>query len=324
VLDRLDREIVHALHLDGRAPFRHLADVLGVSPQTVARRYRALRSSAGLRVVGLPQPDRVGLARWMVRLTAAPATAGELARALARRPDTSWVRLTSGGTEIVAIVTAPAGSPSLLLHDIPRTSSVTAVSAHYVLHVYLGGPSTWAGRVDALSPEQQERIRPEHAAGERPEPAGLTPADHGLLDVLSRDGRAGYAELAVATGSSQATVARRIAELRAAGAVYFDVEIDDAQLGVSTRAMLWMAVAPSWLDRVATAMAGHAELAFVAATTGPSNLIAQALCHSPEDLHRYLTRRLGALDGITAIETAPVLQTVKAAGAVPFAPARRR
>jgi DNA-binding Lrp family transcriptional regulator len=93
---------------------------------------------------------------------------------------------------------------------------------------------------------------------------------------------------------------------------------------VSTRAMLWMAVAPPWLDRVATAMAGHDELAFVAATTGPSNLIAQALCHSPEDLHRYLTRRLGALDGITAIETAPVLQTVKAAGAVPFAPARRR
>jgi AsnC-type helix-turn-helix domain len=148
VLDRLDREIVHALHLDGRAPFRRLADVLGVSPQTVARRYRALRSTAGLWVVGLPQADRVGLARWMVRLTAAPATAGELARALARRPDTSWVRLTSGGTEIVAIVTAPvtpAGSPSLLLHDIPRTSSVTAVSAHYVLHVYLGGPSYLGG-----------------------------------------------------------------------------------------------------------------------------------------------------------------------------------
>jgi hypothetical protein len=75
---------------------------------------------------------------------------------------------------------------------------------------------------------------------------------------------------------------------------------------------------------VATALAVHDELAFVAATTGPSNLIAQALCHSPEDLHRYLTRRLGALEGISAIETAPVLHTLKAVGPLQPAPARRR
>jgi DNA-binding Lrp family transcriptional regulator len=76
-----------------------------------------------------------------------------------------------------------------------------------------------------------------------------------------------------------------------------------------------MAVAPAQLDRVATALAGHDELAFVAATTtGPTNLVAQAMCADPEALHRYLTERLGALDAIHALETAPVLATVKAAG----------
>ena len=325
MLDRLDREIIHALHLDGRAPFRRIADVLGVSPQTVARRYRALRSTAGLRVVGLPEPDRVGLARWIVRLTAAPATAGELAHALARRSDTSWVRLASGGTEIVAVVTAPVaptGSPSLLLHDIPRTSSVAAVSAHCLLHIYLGGPSAWAGRVDALAPGQQERLQPERISAPA-EPVGLTEADSGLLEVLSRNGRAGYGELAAATGWSASAVARRLDELRAAGAVFFDVEVDDAQLGVFTRAMLWMTVAPAHLDRVALALAGHPELAFVAATTGLSNLVAQALCNNPGDLHGYLTRRLAFIDGITTIETAPVLHTLKAVGPLASAPTGR-
>jgi len=63
---------------------------------------------------------------------------------------------------------------------------------------------------------------------------------------------------------------------------------------------------------VATALAGHEELAVVAATTGPTNLVAHALCRDAEALHTYLTRRL-TWEAITHIETAPVLRTYKAA-----------
>ncbi|MGA8112058.1 MAG: Lrp/AsnC family transcriptional regulator, partial [Actinocatenispora sp.] len=180
MLDDIDRAIVHALHVDGRAPLSRIGDVLGVSAQTVARRYRRLRAEAGLRVVGLPDAHRAGRTQWIVRLTAAPAAAGELARALARRPDTSWVRLTSGGTEIVTIVTAPRadpGSPALLLHDIPRTGGVTAVTAHCLLHTYLGGPTAWPGRAEALTGEQADRLRfgPARQAGDRAEPEDDTP-----------------------------------------------------------------------------------------------------------------------------------------------------
>jgi DNA-binding Lrp family transcriptional regulator len=327
MLDRLDRGLVHALHVDGRAPFSRIAAVLGVSPQTIIRRYQRLRAQAGLRVVGLPNPERTGQTRWIVRLTAAPATAGALARSLARRPDTSWVRLTSGGTEIVTIVTAPQanpGSPSLLLHDLPRTSSVTAVSAHYLLYIYLGGPTAWPGRAQALSPDQQAQLQPpdastgsDHDRNAGAAFAALTAPEQRLLEVLGRDGRASYADPATATGWSQATVARQLAELRAHGSIFFDVEVDDTHLGIGTRALLWMTVAPAHLDQVATALASHHELAFVAATTGPSNLVAQALCPSPAALHHYLTRRLATLDGVTTIETAPVVHTVKAAGPLP-------
>src|SRR5690242_6645963 len=109
MLEDLDRQLIHALHIDGRAPFSRIGEVLGISPQTVARRYRRLRAEASLRVVGLADPVRIGLVQWMVRLTTTPRTALDLAHALARRADTSWVKLTSGGTEIFAIVHAPAG-----------------------------------------------------------------------------------------------------------------------------------------------------------------------------------------------------------------------
>lgn len=329
VLDDVDRGLIHALHVDGRAPFSRIGAVLGVSTQTIARRYQRLRTDAGLRVVGLADLQRPGQTRWLARLTASPHTAQDLAAALARRADTSWVKLASGGTEIVAIITAPndaANGHSLLLHDIPRTASITAVSAHCLLHFYLGGPTAWRGRANVLTERQLDELRPPRPREAAPRTQQLTDSDDELLAALARDGRASQADLAAATGWSAATVARRLVDLQATGAIFFDVELNDALLGATTQALLWMAVAPAQLDAVASALAGHDELAFVAATTGPTNLVAQALCPDPMALHRYLTRRLGAIEGIRTLETAPVLRSVKAVGPIdPGAgPARRR
>jgi DNA-binding Lrp family transcriptional regulator len=313
VLDDIDRALVHALHIDGRAPFSRIAEVLGVSTQTVARRYQRLRRDAGLRVVGLLAPDQAGDTRWIVRLTAAPATAGDVARSLARRSDTTWVRLTSGGTEIVAVVTAPmVDGPALLLHDIPRTASISTVSAHAVLHTYLGGPTTWPGRTQALDTGQQDRLRrTPHVVHGAPERIELDSAEQRMLAVLAQDGRAGYGALAAATGWSAATAARRLSDLRDRGAIFLDVEIDDTHLGVATRTMLWLSVAPAALDSTARALAGHTEPAFVAAITGTHNLVAQVLSSGPAALHGYLTGPLADLDAIHTIETTPVLRTLK-------------
>ena len=315
-LDDLDRRLVHALHIDGRASFARIAAVLDTSTQTVARRFQRLRARAGLRVVGLAEPARSGGQQWIVRLTAAPGRALAVGRALARRPDTSWVRLTSGGTEIVAIVrTVPDGTGdphALLLRDLPRTSAVTAVSAHLLLHVYQGGPAAWRGRASALSPDQVAALRPGWDEGQE---AGLDGADRALLAVLHRDGRTPWADLAAATGQSPATARRRVARLRAAGLLFLDVEIDDRLYGVTAQALLWLSVAPARLHTVAQTLAAHAEQALVAATTGRTNLLANVLVPTPEALHRYLTEQL-ALPAVTAVETAPVLRTLKSAGPV--------
>ena len=152
-------------------------------------------------------------------------------------------------------------------------------------------------------------LRPGFVAAD--DPVTLTGTDNRLLAALARDGRTSYTDLAAATGWSATTVTRRIEELRARGALFFDVEIDVTLLGITVSAMLWMSVRPAHLAEVAATLAGHPELAVVAATTGPTNLIATALCRDTEALHHYLTHRL-ALDSITTLETAPVLRTLKA------------
>lgn len=314
MVDAIDRGLVHALQLDGRASYSRIGEVLGVSTQTVARRFNRLRAEAGLRVIGLPDPQATGRSQWLLRLTAAPHAAQDLAGALSRRSDTSWIKLGSGGTEIVSIVHATqSDGNALLLHDIPRTAGITSVSAHLLLHLYVGGPTAWRGRAKTLTAAQESALRgfpglPDRAAGR-----GLNAGDGKLLAGLAVDGRATHAELAVRTGWSAATVARRMDELQQSGAIFFDIDIDPVALGFTTSAMLWLSVPPAHLDAVGRALAEHDELGFVAATTGRSNLVAQAVCPSPNALHTYLTERVGAIEHITAIETVPILRTVKAA-----------
>ncbi|WP_329238972.1 AsnC family transcriptional regulator [Actinoallomurus sp. NBC_01490] len=312
-LDAVDQSLVHALQIDGRAPFRAVGEVLGVSENTVARRYRRLRAAGVLRVVGTLNGGRLGYSNWTIRLQCTPDAANAIARAIAARPDTSYVHLLSGGTEIScsAQTPGPDESEALLLHRLPRTSRVTSVSAHLLLgHHAL--PSTWAGPA-RLSPDQTALLAPPPAEdGE----VTLGPADRPLFDLLSRDGRASYAELAEATGWSEATVRRRMAALRRSGALTFLVDIPPSALGFRAEARLWMSVRPSRLTAVAAAMAEHPEVSLVALTTGPTNLLAAVNCRDSMDLARYLTESVASLDDIRAVETAPIIRTVKRAGAL--------
>jgi DNA-binding Lrp family transcriptional regulator len=323
MLDEMDKALIHALRIDGRAPFNRIATVIGTSPQTVARRYQRLRAESALRVVGVVDPRHTGQAQWLIRLVVNPRSALEIAQALARRPDTSWVKLTSGGTEIIAIVTTPVSSSShsLLLRYIPQTASVVSVSAHCLLHTYLGGPSFWRGGAGILNEEQTRQLMPpdREAAAARPPRQALTDGDRKLLAALQRDGRTSIADLATVSDYSPVTVARRIADLQASGAIFFDVEIDATLLGSPTQALLWMSVAPAHIDAVGTALAKEEELAFVASTTGPTNLVATVLCQDPTDMHHFLARRLGSLGDIRTLETSPVMRTLKGASSAPLA-----
>jgi DNA-binding Lrp family transcriptional regulator len=310
-LDELDQALVHALRIDGRVPFRLVGTALRVSENTVARRYRRLRGAGVLRVVGGFNGSGLGYSAWTIRLRCTPDSAAAIATALAARQDTSYVYLLSGGTEISCSTQTSADDDSLLLRELPRTSRVTDVSAHLLLTHY-ALPGDWTGPA-RLTPDQTALLTPPPVELAAVSPS---PADRPLFDLLSRDGRATHADLAAATGWSESTVRRRLAVLRRAGVLTFLVDIPPAALGFRTEARLWMSVQPARLTAVASALAEHPEVSLVAQTTGRTNLLAAVNCHDDLDLARYLSESVAALDAIQSIETAPVIRTVKRAGAL--------
>ncbi|MFG2228989.1 Lrp/AsnC family transcriptional regulator [Streptomyces sp. NPDC048723] len=313
-LDALDQSLVHALVIDGRASFSRLAEVLEVSDQTVVRRYRRLRTAGLVRVVGLPQGSRVGLFESWLRVQCAPDAALPVAEALARRPDIAWVTLNSGGTEVHCMTRARTrrDRDTLLLEKLPRTRRVTGISAHTILRKFFGGPDSWAG-VDVLRPDQIAALeRP--AAPPGPDRYVLDETEFALLAVLGRDGRAGYPELARATGLSESTARRKVERLRDLGALFFDVEFVPSLFGYEAEATMVLTVPPARLAEVGAALASHREVPFAAAVTGAASLMAVVVCRDTDALYTYLTERIGAVDGVGQVEVIPALRSVKRAG----------
>jgi DNA-binding Lrp family transcriptional regulator len=314
-LDAVDRQVIHVLTIDPRASFRTIATVIGISDQTAARRYRRLQELAGLRVLGVPDGSRLGWTDWFLRLQTTPGGADSLAEALARRPDTRWVHLASGGTEIICTLTARTEEQrdALILHGLPGSRRVVQISAHNILHDFAKGP--WQQEAQALSAAQLARL-PRPAVQDPPPHAVLLPDDEPLLKELARDGRASSAALAAAIHWHESTVRRRIDELRQSGLLIFEVDVDNRVLGLNTHAILWLSIEPARLEEAGTALARHRVIPFAAATTGPTNLVASAVFRSTQHLYDYLTGELASLPGMRTVETAPIIRTLKRTGTV--------
>jgi DNA-binding Lrp family transcriptional regulator len=352
VLDRVDRQIIHILTIQPRASFRTIAEVAGISDQTAARRYRKLSESAELRVLGVVDGPRAGWVEWFVRLQTTPGGADAIADALVRRPDTRWVNLASGGTEIICTVQArtPEQRDALFLRGLPGSRRVVQISAHSMLHNFT--PRAWHGIRQALSAAQLAQLarlgEGSHPSGEGSHPPGegshppgdgagpsgegagppgegsrppdevsLQPEDEPLLAELGRDGRASHAALAAAIHWHESTVRRRLAELRRSGLLHFEVDVDNRALGADLGVMLWLRVEPSRLDAAGRALAEHPEVPFAAATTGPTNVVVTAVFRGTPHLYEYLTGPLAALPGLISVETAPIIRVLKRTGPVP-------
>jgi DNA-binding Lrp family transcriptional regulator len=163
VIDELDRQILHTLQVAPRAPFARMATVLGVSEQTVARRYQRMRTNGLVRVLGRADPNRLpGTTAWTLRIGCRPGTALATADALARRPDTSWVSIGAGGAELSCQVTVaePSTDRGSLLHHLPRASNILTFTAHQLLHRFAGrGEADWLAVEHPLTPAQRDQLR---------------------------------------------------------------------------------------------------------------------------------------------------------------------
>lgn len=59
-IDKVDKVIIDKLSLNGRVPFAEIANPIGVSKETIARRYEKLKQNVDLKVVAQIDPNKLG------------------------------------------------------------------------------------------------------------------------------------------------------------------------------------------------------------------------------------------------------------------------
>lgn len=309
-LDELDRRVVGALQVDGRASWSRVAAALGEPDGAVARRGHRLLSTGVVQVIGLPAPE----CGTLVEVCCEPGQERVAALALARRGDTRVVHLLAGEVGAVAEIGCPAARLGRLVGDeLPRLPGLRAATPAAVLR-NVRTADEW--RPGLLGEDETDALLdhlppPSHAPFG--EPKELSRTDRMLLTALRFDARRGDVELAGATGLSHAAVPRRVDRLRRDGRLRVRTVVDPARLGLCLRALLRMRAAPRDLGGVAAGLLREPCVLRASHVTGSWPLRAEVVVSGVDALHD-LTTTAPWLARVSDLDVAVAVGTVKDGG----------
>lgn len=307
-LDDLDRRIVAALQVNGRASWRRIAEVLGEPFRTVTRRGTALLESGAVRIAGL-----VSLAAThLVEVHCEPSRLVAIAETLAEGPDVTFLYALTGPARILMEVQeSPGRLSALVLEEIPGIEGVTQVDASPVLEYYRTvadwhpGPIT-AAEVEAL----QETIPP---GTRRPLAGLLDDIDQTLVNLLVEDGRVPTSELGEAVSLSAPAVRRRLTALLEEGVLSVRAIVEPVDIGLPVEAVIWIRTAPTAVAEVGRLVSSEAGVRYAAMTMGEFQLMVNVTLAGLDDLRRFITASEWASQAL-AMRTSVVVGSYKRGG----------
>lgn len=287
-----DRAVLAELEVDPVAPWAVLAERVGVSERTVARRYEALRGRGLVRVVGRTLPTFGDQVAWLMRARVAPASAVTLGVTLTGHSRTRWVRATRDLGELVYGLVSPGSSVDRVLERLPDLPGVRSLRAHELVQLW-----SRHGVVASSTP--------------------LDATDHRIIGLLAADGRARNRDLGHRIGVDETTVARRRRRLEESGVLYYEADIAQDALGRRIDAMVWATVPPGRIEATGRTLQALPECRFVAATTGPTTVVANVATTDNAALVQFVDTHLAGLATTVEMQTMGRIFKRTAGAAVP-------
>ncbi|MGC7096195.1 Lrp/AsnC family transcriptional regulator [Amycolatopsis lurida] len=316
-LDELDRRIVAALQLNGRASWKKIAAVLDAKESTVARRGQQLIESRVVGVTGVLDHLRCGLGiSLQLRVRCRPGRANAVAEAIADLPVTRFVTVVSGSVDVAAEIQVRdhRDVARVLVEELPRPDDIAETESMVVVRKFAAFEEWDTGLLGTDAATQLRDPAPfttDHRTWHETEQ--LTEQEFEIARVLAADGRATYAQIAAAIGASESTAARRVESLLTRGCLRFRTLFETPVLGLDVDFMLWLTVEPAELENVGSRLAEEPSTWYASATTGRFNLCLHGVLAGYGDLYDYQTRVVGALPGVHAADMTLQARTLKRA-----------
>jgi Lrp/AsnC family transcriptional regulator, regulator for asnA, asnC and gidA len=138
----------------------------------------------------------------------------------------------------------------------------------------------------------------------------LDDANRAIIELLQRDGRRPYAQIADAVGLSEAAVRRRVHHLRSSGVIQVVAVTDPLQLGFRRQAMIGVTVEGD-VRAVASKVVPLPEVDYVVMCAGSFDLLVEVVCEDDERLLHILNDSIRSIPGVRATETFVYLKLAK-------------
>lgn len=307
-LDPLERRIIGALQVDGRAPWRRIARALDEPERTVARHGASLLAQGHVTVAGIENRASALVAAF----SCTPGASRLTCESLAQRPDTAYSYLTTGPADVVSEVHYNGDPTDILTTQLPAAPGVARLSTHPVLK-YFKTIRGW--RAGVLTAAEEQTLTgpygPDRAQWEYRD--DLTDTDRVLIQALKKDGRASFESLARLVGLSENSVSRRLDWLQRNTRMTIRTLVEPGLMGLPVEAQLWVQAAPQLVDQIGTHLATLTEVRYAAAIAGEYQLLVDVTLPDQKSLYRFLSDSLWH-GTATRVSTALVVKARKHGG----------
>jgi DNA-binding Lrp family transcriptional regulator len=314
MLNETDLAIVNALEIAPRVEFTALAEALGMSPATIARRWESLVDSGQAWVTVTPGPrnHEVGWSAF-ISIEAEVGRQSKLAELLCAEPSFGSVLLTSGGSQFLIDFFAPSSQDamSILTEVFGRLPGVLRRRINPITKIFRLSSHWRSGALDqparrALEAQSQKTSR-HHT------PDGV---DARLLEALSVDGRAGWQQIADAVDISPQTAKRRVTRLIDSGFMTLRCDTSERERAGLQEVIVDWSVPIDVIDEVGAQMAQNPMCRVSCQVLASANLTTTLWVHDFAQVQEHEAQVLAIAPRASVIERQTVLRSCKRMGQI--------
>lgn len=132
-----------------------------------------------------------------------------------------------------------------------------------------------------------------------------------IIEILNKDGRTPFAQIAKRLGVSTGMIRQRYHRLVEEKALQVVAVTNPLLMGFTTMANIGVKVNVNRLEEIANEIAAFEEVIYLVLLTGSHDLHLEVVCRDKEHLLTFLTEKLHAVEGVKEAETSIYLRIAK-------------
>ncbi|NJE29971.1 Lrp/AsnC family transcriptional regulator [Thermococcus sp. 18S1] len=140
----------------------------------------------------------------------------------------------------------------------------------------------------------------------------LDERDNIIIEMLTKDARTPFTEIAKVLGISETAVRKRVKALEEAGVIkQYTVVVDPSKLGYNLVSLTGVDTLPEKIFDVAEKLREFDFVREVYLTSGDHMIMAEVWARDGEDLSDIISNKIGRLEGVTKVCPAIILEKLK-------------